>query len=29
VLFKGGREVARISGALGAADIERWVRAAL
>ena len=29
VLFKGGSEVARISGALGAADIERWVRAAL
>ena len=29
VLFKGGREAARISGALGAADIERWVRAAL
>jgi thioredoxin-like negative regulator of GroEL len=26
VLFQGGREVARISGALGAADIERWVR---
>jgi thioredoxin 2 len=29
VLFKGGSEVARISGALGAADIVRWVRAAL
>ena len=29
VLFKGGREVARISGALGAADIERWVRSVL
>ena len=28
VLFKGGREVAHL-GALGAADIERWVRAAL
>ena len=27
VLFKGGREAARISGALGAADIVRWVRA--
>lgn len=26
VLFQGGRERARISGALGAADIERWVR---
>ena len=26
VLFKGGREVARISGALGAADIVRWIR---
>lgn len=29
VLFQGGREVARISGALGAADIERWVRSVL
>ena len=29
VLFKGGSEVARISGALGVADIVRWVRAAL
>lgn len=29
VLFKGGSEVARISGALGAADIVRWVRTAL
>ena len=29
VLSKGGSEVARISGALGAADIVRWVRAAL
>jgi len=28
VLFRQGREVARISGALGAADIVRWVRAA-
>jgi len=26
VLFRQGREVARISGALGAADIVRWVR---
>ena len=26
VLFHGGREVARISGALGAADIVRWVQ---
>ena len=26
VLFKGGREVARISGAMGAADIVRWVK---
>ena len=28
VLFQQGREVARISGALGAADIARWVRTA-
>ena len=28
VLFHGGREVARISGAMGAADIVRWVRMA-
>ena len=28
VLFQQGREVARISGALGAADIVRWVRTA-
>ncbi len=28
VLFQGGREVSRISGALGAADIVRWVRQA-
>ncbi|WP_298214026.1 thioredoxin TrxC [Acidovorax sp.] len=28
VLFKEGREVARVSGALGAADIVRWVRTA-
>lgn len=26
VLFKGGREVARQSGAMGRADIARWVR---
>jgi thioredoxin 2 len=26
-LFKGGREIARQPGAMGAADIERWVRA--
>lgn len=26
VLFRQGREVARISGALGAADIVRWVQ---
>jgi thioredoxin 2 len=25
-LFKGGREAARVSGAMGAADIARWVR---
>ena len=25
-LFKGGREVARQAGAMGAADIARWVR---
>lgn len=29
VLFKGGREVARQSGALGAADIVRWVQSRL
>jgi thioredoxin 2 len=29
VIFKGGAEVARISGALGAADIARWVRTAV
>ena len=27
VLFKGGREVARQSGAMGKADLLRWVRA--
>ena len=26
ILFRQGREVARISGAMGAADIVRWVR---
>jgi thioredoxin 2 len=25
-LFRGGKEVARQSGAMGAADIVRWVR---
>ena len=28
-LFNGGREVARQAGAMGAADILRWVRAQL
>ena len=28
ILFRQGREVARISGALGTADIVRWVRTA-
>ena len=28
ILFRGGQEAARISGALGAADIARWVRSA-
>jgi thioredoxin 2 len=27
VLFRGGREIARQSGAMGAADIARWVHA--
>lgn len=27
VLFRGGREIARRSGAMGAADIARWARA--
>jgi len=27
VLFRGGREVARQAGAMGTADILRWVRA--
>lgn len=26
LLFRGGQEVARVSGAMGAADIVRWVR---
>jgi thioredoxin 2 len=26
IMFRGGQEVARVSGALGAADIARWVR---
>lgn len=29
VLFKGGRELARKSGAMGAEDIVRWTRAVL
>ena len=29
VLFRQGRELGRISGALGAADIVRWVRTAV
>ncbi len=29
VIFKGGAEVARISGVPGAADIARWVRTAV
>jgi thioredoxin 2 len=29
VLFKGGREAARQSGAMGAADIVRWVQSRL
>ena len=27
VLFRGGREIARQAGAMGAADIQRWVEA--
>jgi thioredoxin 2 len=27
ILFKGGREIARQSGAMGTADIARWIRA--
>ena len=26
-LFRGGREIARQPGAMGAADIKRWVQA--
>ena len=26
IMFRGGQEVARVTGALGAADIARWVR---
>jgi len=29
VLYQGGRELARRSGALGAAEIQQWVQAAL
>jgi thioredoxin 2 len=29
ILFSQGREVARVSGALSAADIARWVRSAM
>ncbi|MCB1978354.1 MAG: thioredoxin TrxC [Burkholderiaceae bacterium] len=29
ILFKNGQEAARVSGALGAADIVRWARSAL
>lgn len=29
VLFKGGKEIGRISGAMGAADIVRWVNSQL
>ena len=28
IMFQGGQERARVSGALGAADIARWVRSA-
>lgn len=28
-LFKGGREVARVSGAMSAADLQRWVSSQL
>ena len=28
ILFKGGKEVARVSGAMGAGDIVRWARSA-
>jgi thioredoxin 2 len=29
ILFKGGREIARQSGSLGAADIVRWTQSRL
>ncbi len=29
ILFKNGQEAARVSGAMGAADIVRWVRSVL
>ena len=29
IAFQGGRELARVSGALGAAEIARWVRSVL
>ncbi len=29
MVFRGGREIARQSGAMGAADIARWARSAL
>ena len=29
VLFNGGAEVARVSGSMGAQDIQRWVRSVL
>lgn len=29
VLFHGGREIARRSGAMGAADLQRWLQGAL
>ena len=29
VLFKGGQEVARMSGAMGSTDLQRWIQAQL
>ena len=29
ILFQGGQEKSRISGAMGAADLARWVRSAM
>lgn len=29
ILFRGGREIARASGAMSSADLQRWTRAAL